>query len=187
MTLPASGPISMSQVATELGVTASGINLNQTNVRTLAGRPSGTISMSDLLGKSSVIKFTMTVGVPDNIDHKGYGSNLLGPGQVNWGSITPTQVGTLIPLQIDSYNDGGGTLGSVYFAIVLQGVLAQNTFNSVTILGQTFFTNFSNPNDFFFQLPEGSSGPGYPARASWVWFGRYIPLTFGQVVDVIFT
>lgn len=187
MTLPASGPISMSQVATELGVTASGINLNQTNVRTLAGRPSGTISMSDLLGKSSVIKFTMTVGVPTNIDHKGFGSALLGPPGESWGSITPMQIGTLIPLQVDSYNDGGGTLGSVSFVIVLQGVLPQNTFNSVTILGQTFFTNFSNPDDFFFQLPDRSEGPGYPARASWVWFGRYIPITFGQVVDVIFT
>lgn len=43
----------MYQVAVELGVTHIGINLNQSNVRTLAGRPSGQIAMSDLWGKSA--------------------------------------------------------------------------------------------------------------------------------------
>lgn len=181
MTLPASGPISMSQVATELGVTASGINLNQTNVRTLAGRPSGTISMSDLLGKSSVIKFTMTAGVPDNIDHKGFGSALSGPPGQQWGSLTPTQIGPLIPLFIDSYNNGGADLTSVTFAVDLQGILPQNTFTSVTILGYTFFTS----NVFYFTQLPGSDG--YPPRASWIWNNTYVPITFGQVVDVIFT
>lgn len=53
MTLPASGAISMSQVATELGIGTSGISLNLASVRTLAGRGSGAISMSDLRGKSN--------------------------------------------------------------------------------------------------------------------------------------
>ena len=171
----------MSQVATELGVTASGINLDQANVRTLAGRPSGTISMSDLLGKSSVIKFTMTVGVPTNIDHKGFGNGQQTPSQgTQWGALTPTQVGTIIPLYIDSYNDGGGTSGSISFSIILQGTLPQNAFTSVTILGYTFFTN--NPS-FFFTVP--ASG-GYTDQSFWAWNGQYVPLTFGQVVDVIF-
>lgn len=54
MTLPCSGPISMSQVNTELGHTSTAnISLNQADVRTLAGVPAGTISMSDLHCKSA--------------------------------------------------------------------------------------------------------------------------------------
>jgi hypothetical protein len=52
MTLPV-GTISMSQVNTELGLSSTTlISLNQTSVRTLAGAPSGTISMNDLRGKT---------------------------------------------------------------------------------------------------------------------------------------
>lgn len=55
MALPASGPISLANVNVELGLgSTTTISLNQTNVRTLAGKASGTISMSDLLGKSNV-------------------------------------------------------------------------------------------------------------------------------------
>lgn len=53
MALPSTGPISMLQVRTELGLSGS-ISLGQAEVRELAGRPSGTISMSDLLGKSAI-------------------------------------------------------------------------------------------------------------------------------------
>jgi hypothetical protein len=46
----------MSQVNVELGIaTTTQISLNQTNVRTLFGRPSGTISMSDGYGKSNAL------------------------------------------------------------------------------------------------------------------------------------
>lgn len=55
MALP-TGTISMSQVNTELGnPTTSTISLNDTDVRALAEVPSGTISMSDLQGKSAAI------------------------------------------------------------------------------------------------------------------------------------
>lgn len=54
MTTP-SGTISMANVASELGVSATGINLNQTNVRRLAGVLSGTISMSNLQNKTWVL------------------------------------------------------------------------------------------------------------------------------------
>ncbi len=54
MTLPASGAISLSQVNTELGLASTTtISLNNSNVRTLFGKPSGTISMSDGYGKSN--------------------------------------------------------------------------------------------------------------------------------------
>ncbi|MBU9405956.1 hypothetical protein KTE46_09765 [Burkholderia multivorans] len=54
MTLP-TGQISMSQIAAELGISATGLNLNHGWVRALAGKPSGTIGFSDLRGQSGRI------------------------------------------------------------------------------------------------------------------------------------
>lgn len=51
MTTP-TGIISLADVATELGVSSSGLNLNQANVRKLAEKASGVISLNDLRGKS---------------------------------------------------------------------------------------------------------------------------------------
>jgi hypothetical protein len=54
MTLPASGPITMADVAAELGISAVGLSLNDSRVRALAGIPSGAISFADLHGKSAL-------------------------------------------------------------------------------------------------------------------------------------
>lgn len=60
MTLPVSGPISMNQVNVELGLAGTtNISLNQSNVRSLFGKPSGTISLSDGRGKTSTIYLTI--------------------------------------------------------------------------------------------------------------------------------
>jgi hypothetical protein len=60
MTLPASGPISMAQIAAELGISASGLSLNAAGVRSLAGQPSGSVSMSNLRGKSNLPPLTIS-------------------------------------------------------------------------------------------------------------------------------
>jgi len=53
MTLPASGSISMSQVSVELGRgPGASTSLGESTVRSLAGKASGAVSMSDLRGKT---------------------------------------------------------------------------------------------------------------------------------------
>lgn len=61
MALPSSGPISLSDVNVELGLSSTAqISLNDSAVRTLFGVASGTISMSDGYGKANAFSFTIS-------------------------------------------------------------------------------------------------------------------------------
>jgi hypothetical protein len=60
MALPASGPISFNDINVELGVAGTTqASLDQASYRTLAGVPSGTISLSNFYGKSNQFAFTI--------------------------------------------------------------------------------------------------------------------------------
>lgn len=64
MTLPASGVITLTQVMNELRVVNPGraypISLGDADVRSLAGVPSGAISLTNLYGKSSYVALSAT-------------------------------------------------------------------------------------------------------------------------------
>jgi hypothetical protein len=64
MTLPVSGPISLSEVNVELNFSSTAqISLNDAAVRALFEKPSGTISLSDGYGKSNEFAFTVSTNV----------------------------------------------------------------------------------------------------------------------------
>lgn len=56
MTLPSSGPLTMTAIAKEAGVSTTALNLNNASLRALAGKPTinSTISYSDFYGKNVV-------------------------------------------------------------------------------------------------------------------------------------
>lgn len=67
MTLPASFPLSMSQINTELGrATNANTSLLESAVRTLAQVPSGPVSYSNLLGKATLTVTGVNSGISYN-------------------------------------------------------------------------------------------------------------------------
>lgn len=90
MALPASGAISLSNVNTELGLTATAaIDMNTTNVRTLFGVASGAISMSNGYGKSNapaVFSFTRTISA--NTQNYNLRADMLAGGYSGTGAFT---------------------------------------------------------------------------------------------------
>lgn len=72
MALPSSGTIKMSQVRDELKKTGP-ISLGNADVRKLGGKPSGTIKMSDLYGKSAIVMHSCVFKwIPPWSDYKTY-------------------------------------------------------------------------------------------------------------------
>lgn len=114
MALPPSGPISLSQVNTELGQPATQtIGLGDPAVRALAEVPSGPISMSNLYGKSSIV--TIPVNYTSNTANVNINISQL-------GGYVPGKTKVIIDIAQDVYiysdavgapamNVGGATAG----------------------------------------------------------------------------
>ncbi len=131
MTLPVSGPISMFNVATELGITAPAISLNHPWVRALAQIPSGAISMFSLLGKSG---------------------NFAGIGNVIGGAIQMPMPffggGTNGVSEVEQTNNGNGTYTIQLFLSPAPPVYTGNVvlFDSTT--GQTVVLTYVSPGNW---------------------------------------
>lgn len=94
MTLPASGTIKLSQVNTELGLSASAqINMGRSDVRNLFGKASGTIKMSDGYGKSLILPL-ISSGLVFHLD-AGNTSSYSGSGTA-WNDLTGNNNATLV-------------------------------------------------------------------------------------------
>lgn len=101
MALP-TGTIAMSDVNTELGrAWNQRIDLNDGQVRSLAGRPSGTISLSDLRGKSNII--TIVGGNADRDKEFPF-----------WGFMIPNSTFNKTFGSASTTSFGGGELTSIY-------------------------------------------------------------------------
>lgn len=159
MTLP--GPnaaISLSQVNTELGVSPASttISMNQANVRTLAGVPTGQISMSNLWGKSSTSPITSVV--VSKGPHSPPGS-VYSPGSGSLGVCPPADGNFSQPanpiLYTCTYNGGPGGAGPNSDATVLNWSIA-NTCPGGSVATPASITSTAAPGT---NVNSGSAGP----------------------------
>ena len=128
----------MADVATELGISTSGINLNQSNVRTLAGVPSGAITLNNLRGKSTLAAYINEASFSGSALDYGSGAtaetNLAtltvtggGSGAITYqwyltgtaGLTTPTSSTTKMSI---SGNAGASASGTVWCVVTREGV-----------------------------------------------------------------
>ena len=104
MTLP-TGTISMSQVNVELQLSATTpISLNQASVRSLAGVPSGTISMNNLRGKTYYFYFTPTIS--SNTPYYNIRAAAITAG---WNQTTPLNATVTINAGVYVYSNSTGS------------------------------------------------------------------------------
>ena len=160
MTL-STGTISLSQVNTELGYSATAtISLNDAAVRGLAGVSSGTISMSNLQGKSAGNPFTLAFAW----GYQGYYNNgRESQEEMTTGSSVPIPSSVyingaqlrVINLQY-GWGDGGGQVYSIVM-LQLEGSLAQNHFTSLSGNG---YTKLSSQTAFYYN---------YGSWTEWRW------------------
>lgn len=146
MTLPASGSISLSQVNVELSRSATAsINMNESAVRTLFGKPSGTISMSDGRGKSNAVlktvfftsgtgSWTVPAGFQSLVSIEGIGAGTLAGGAyAKTTSVTGIAVGSVIYYSVGYIDSMGYDTLNTWARI---GTNAQPTASSQGIFAQ---------------------------------------------------
>lgn len=110
MTLPASGSISLGQVNVELGKVATTLaSMNATDLRTLAGVPSGAISMSDFHGKSNTYNILLGIQRYDATAfygwHTSFGIGSASPNNINGNVLTNIYISTANISNVDAIDN----------------------------------------------------------------------------------
>ena len=141
MALPLSGPISMSQINTELSLPATTlISLNQSTARSLAGVPAGMISLSNFYGKS-------------NVSNVGFNASRTTPTP---GSVNPS---------ICLYTNLSTQTGSPITAINRTGAQRTNTTDATFYLGGITSNSITVANGgvgkFVYSTQTGTSTVGF--------------------------
>lgn len=133
MVLP-TGTISMSQVNTELGrASTASINLNEAAVRSLAGVPSGAISLNNLRGKGSAVSVAYVSGAGSTANSTTYSFSAVSIGAASTGRLvvaTATTNETFFPVSctmngVAMTKAATGNLGSaIFYAVLSTGTTA---------------------------------------------------------------
>jgi hypothetical protein len=176
MTLPASGPITFADVNVELGRSSTAaLDLNDSQVRTLAGVPSGTISMSDLLGKSwihPVLTAKTLVGTASGVSGSYTETSMIrfnNDGTLLWRYFDPAQIdstfsgewlsGVSTPVAALYSLDAVHVSGTV--ATGLGTNMALSTTRSITVSRTGYGSNTSNFTCTIKRISDGAvmAGP----------------------------
>lgn len=151
MALPSSGPISLANVRSELGLSGA-ISLGQSNVRSLAGLASGAIAMSALRGKSAapvvpgIGSFSLYASnyTSDSVLNTGYSSGY-------YGSVSPGSVLGAAILQMRLYrltNTDGSYAYMIYFQLNTPGNTQTAAVRGINIGGITIAGYVTRDQDF---------------------------------------
>jgi len=155
MVLP-TGTISMSQVNTELGrASTASINLNEAAVRSLAGVPSGAISMNDLRGKGSAVSVAYVSGAGSTGNATTYSFSSVSIGAASTGRLVVATATTNSPYYPVSCTINGtamtkaatGNLASaVFYAVLSTGTTANFVVTMNTTAGQCNLRTYTVTN-----------------------------------------
>lgn len=155
MVLP-TGQISMSQVNTELGRTATAsLNLNDAAVRSLAGRPTGAISLNDLRGKGSAVSVVYTGGAGSTSNLGTYTFNTVAIGTASTGRLVVATASTNAGYYPTTCTINGtamtkastGNLSSaLFYAVLSTGTTANFVVTMNTTAGQCNLRTYSVTN-----------------------------------------
>ena len=160
MALPTTGPISLAQVAVELGRPNTKISLGDADVRALAGKPTGPVTLADLLGKASGA--TLVAGRSGGGDPHEIGFG----GSASYGSLTAIAGVTTQPSTLSDWVSGSSRIGSLTFAANMVTELAGKSVyvNGAKIVMKpavystdTFKTTWETQDGTSFGFVEGTS------------------------------
>ena len=164
MALQSSGAISINNINVELGVAGTtSASLNQASYRTLAGVPSGAISMSNFYGKSNApagttLSFTYTYTYYSDregtSEENTYYTNFSGAESRLVNGVNVYFLGQNFDLVRTEFS----------FSVTLQGSRAQNFFTTVSGNGRTLNTSAA------YHFVGTIAANGQPGSV-WTWYG----------------